>query len=165
MEIFLGLKGKFIKKTLVVFIMNKKSQSPQAVGYFLSLKLVTNGRNKLWGITPDLSNKKLLIASLLGILLLLFVINTIGSKEYKISEIYNKGINEKVKVIGMTKNIKTYENNFTVFTLVKNNESIKVVCNCQNIKNNQEIEVIGKITEYNNIKQIEADKIKVFILT
>ncbi len=36
---------------------NKESQSQQAVGYSLSLKLGNNCHSKLWGITPSLSNK------------------------------------------------------------------------------------------------------------
>ena len=37
-------------------LRNKESQSQQAVGYSLSLKL-ENNRSKLRGITPSLSNK------------------------------------------------------------------------------------------------------------
>jgi len=44
-------------KNYILNLKNKKSQSQQAVGYFLSLKLGTTNRSKLWGIKPSLSNK------------------------------------------------------------------------------------------------------------
>ena len=50
---------------------NKKSQSQQAAGYFLSLKL-GNYRTKVRGITPNLSNKKIISIFARYLLLLAF---------------------------------------------------------------------------------------------
>src|SRR3989338_3875603 len=61
------------------FKKNKESQSQQAVGYSLSLKLGTNKkyRSELWGIKPNLSNKKLWGGLITAIVLVLIASSTI----------------------------------------------------------------------------------------
>ena len=76
------------------FKKNKESQSQQAVGYSLSLKLGTNKkyRSELWGIKPNLSNKKLWGGLITAIVLVLIASSTIlaaGNSTAINSEILN----------------------------------------------------------------------------
>lgn len=102
-----------------------------------------------------------LIISLIGILFLLFLMNILQPKQTDISNITNKNINQKFIINGTIIEIKTYEDsNFQVITLQDSTGKIDITINqILNLTNNQEIKVIGKITEYKNNLQIQADEI------
>lgn len=101
--------------------------------------------------------KKIALAiSLIGILIIFTIINLIEINLTPTNQISLKNIGQQIKTSGITSNLKTYENNFTTFTL---NNEIEIICNCPNIKNNQKLEILGTVSKYENKLQIEANKI------
>ena len=66
---------------------------------------------------------------------------------------------KQVKIAGQVSSKQTYKNNFTSFKIKDSSGEINVICSCQNIQINQSIETIGKVQEYKNNLQIQADKI------
>lgn len=96
-----------------------------------------------------------LIASFLGVLLLLFLAN--HQKPREISSASNLTLNEKVKISGLITEEKNY-GDFSILTLQDELGKIAITCNCGGFKN-KTVEVQGKITEYKNTKQIQAEQI------
>src|SRR3989344_8820052 len=104
-----------------------------------------------------------LIISIIGILILLLFINIHEPKLIKISSINEKQLNKQVKIQGLLIKATTLKGNFTKLTIksFNNSEKIEAVCDCYNMKYyiNKTISLIGRISEYNNQLQIQADKI------
>lgn len=109
---------------------------------------------------PKLNLKTTLSISLIGILLLLFLSETLTPKQINIGDINNKLLNQKTKVQGQIFNIRTFEeSNFQIISIKDNTGKIDITLdNPINITNSQNITVIGKITEYKEFLQIQADK-------
>jgi len=105
--------------------------------------------------------KTALAISLIGILLLLFIANTLNPKLIDIENINDKLLNKRVQVQGQIINIRTFEeSNFQIISIKDNTKEIDIILNNPiNITKDQNIIVIGKITEYNQTLQIQADKI------
>jgi len=110
----------------------------------------------------DKISKISLVISLIGILVLLIINNTSNYNITKISSIDSKMINKNVRVIGESKNIQINENNFTIFDIKDKTGEIKIICECPNIKENAELEIIGKLIEYKEELEIQAEKIKIY---
>jgi len=110
---------------------------------------------------PKLNLKTTLAISLIGILLLLFLSQTLTPKLTNIENINNKLLNQKIKVQGQISNIRTFEDsNFQIISIKDSTGNIDLILNNPiNITKNQNITVIGKVTEYNQTLQIQADKI------
>ncbi len=108
-----------------------------------------------------LNLKTTLSISLLGILLLLFLSEFLSPNITNISDINNKLLNQKTQVQGQIFNIRTFEDsNFQIISIKDSTGKIDIILNNPtNLANNQNITVIGKITEYNQTLQIQADKI------
>ena len=104
-----------------------------------------------------------LTITLLGILLLLFLVNTLQPRQTNIEEINNNLLNKNVKIKGIIFNIKTFEDsNFQVISIKDDTGKIDITINqITNLKENQEISVTGKVKEYNQHLQVQADKIMV----
>lgn len=109
---------------------------------------------------PKLNLKTTLSISLIGILLLLFL-TSLNPKLTNIENINNKLLNQKTQVQGQIFNIRTFEDsNFQILSIKDSTGKIDIILNNPtNLTNNQNITVIGKITEYNQTLQIQADKI------
>lgn len=99
--------------------------------------------------------------SLFGILLLLFLINTLQPKLTDIENINDKLLNKKVQVQGTISNIKAYKNsNFQVITIKDPTGEIDITTSqILNLTKEQNITVIGVINEYKQNLQIQAEKI------
>ncbi len=99
--------------------------------------------------------------SLIGILLLLFLANTLQPKPINIQGINNKLLNQKVQVQGQITSIKTYhDSNFQVILIKDSTGKIDITINqILNLTINQNMTVIGKITGYKGSLQIQAEKI------
>ncbi len=108
-----------------------------------------------------LNLKTTLSISLIGIFLLLFLSEFFSPNLTNISNINNKLLNQKTQVQGQIFNIRTFEDsNFQIISIKDSTGKIDITLNnLINITNNQNITVIGKITEYNQTLQIQADKI------
>lgn len=98
--------------------------------------------------------------TLLGILLLLFI-STLEPKPSNISDITQKQLNKKVKIQGTIFNIRFYnQSNFQVISVRDQTGKVDITSNkILNLKNNQNITVIGKIKEYKQFLQVQAEKI------
>ena len=101
-----------------------------------------------------------LIISLIGILVLLFIINTTEPNQTQIKNINSSILNKQVKISGQIINKNIYKNNFTILTIQENNYQIQAICNCPNIKLNQNITIVGIIEKYKEELQINVNKIK-----
>lgn len=106
-----------------------------------------------------------LAISILGILALLIISNTLEPKTTSINKLTEKQINQKVKISGQL--IKVYqdknkESDFQILTIQDKTGEIKAILNSnQNFTKykNQSLIVIGAIKEYKNELEIQVEKI------
>lgn len=111
--------------------------------------------------------KLTLSLSLIGIMTLLILANTLEPKLTSIDKITEKYINKKIKIQGEIIEIKNYQNNktlefFYVLTIYDETGRVDIIFNEKNLlnlKTNQDIIVIGKVNQYKNNLQIQAEKI------
>ena len=103
--------------------------------------------------------KLALITALIGIIILIFLSNSLEPKLIKISDINGKMFDQTVKVSGEITKIKTYDS-FTLLILNDKTENITVISYQKlNLSISDKIKVTGKIVEYKGFLEIEADKI------
>ena len=105
-----------------------------------------------------------LIISLLGTLLLIILSYSFQPKLININEINSNLLNQKVKISGRVISEKDYSKNlekgyFKVLTIQDKTGKIETICSCRYSLKNKTIEVIGKVEEYKNKFQINADEI------
>jgi len=101
-----------------------------------------------------------LIISFVGIVMLIFLSQTLEPKEMKIYDINSKMLEGYVKIVGNLTDIKNLEN-MQILTVNDPTESIKVVVyEKTNLSKGMKIEVIGKVVRYKSSIEIEAQKIK-----
>ena len=105
--------------------------------------------------------KLTLTISLLGIIILLILTNTLQPTLKNIEDITTKDLNKKAKVQGIIINIKSFEeSNFQILTLSDSTGKIDITTNkILNLKKGQQITVVGRVTDYKQDLQIEAEKI------
>ena len=101
------------------------------------------------------------VISLIGVFLLLILSNILEPRLISIEKINDKLIDKKVKVQGEIFNIKTYkDSDFQVISIKDKTGKIDITIDkILNLKNNQTITIIGKVTQYKQYLQIQADKI------
>ena len=99
--------------------------------------------------------------SLIGILTLLIISNTIQPKLININQITNKQLKKQIIISGQITNIKTYDkSNFQVITIQDKTGKIRATLNNPiNITKNQNLIITGKVSEYQGRLQIQANKI------
>jgi len=95
--------------------------------------------------------------SFLGIFLLLFLANYQKPKEITTSS--NLTLNEKISIKGKIINERNYDE-FSILKLQDSCGTIEIICNCKNFLN-KSVLIEGKVTEYKNKKQIQAEKIQI----
>ncbi|MFA5259486.1 MAG: hypothetical protein WC979_08660 [Candidatus Pacearchaeota archaeon] len=102
-----------------------------------------------------------LMTSIIGILILLILSNSLEPKKISIKDISTKDLNQRIETYGTITFIKTYSE-FQTIKIKQDNYSITILINQKtNLVKNQTIEVTGKITEYKSSLEIQADKIKI----
>jgi RecJ-like exonuclease len=105
-----------------------------------------------------------LFLSLIGILLLFIVSIFTEPSQTKINEISKKDLDNYVKITGTVINIKEIKAENYFFKIIKLKDSSGSINIIQNSKEkleiNQKIEVIGRVSEYNQEIQIETKEIK-----
>ncbi len=118
-----------------------------------------------------MSLKKLsLIITLIGIFFLLILLNISEPKLKNISEITIKDLNKNVKIKGGIISIKEYETNtkenFLILTVKDKTGKIEVLITNQKnqalnrqLTKNQTLIIIGKVSQYKDTMQIQAEKI------
>lgn len=104
--------------------------------------------------------KTSLIISIVGIFLLLFLANTLKPQLIKIEEINDKLLNKKIAIQGKIFKIED-KKTFQILSIKDETGKIDILCECKNetMENSQNIIVIGKVQEYQQYLQIQADKI------
>jgi DNA/RNA endonuclease YhcR with UshA esterase domain len=102
-----------------------------------------------------------LIISIAGILILLILLSTIKPTHIKIKNINENNLNQKITVTGNIQKIINYkESDFQIITINDSTGKIDILINNPlNITKNKTITIQGKVTEYKNNLQIQADKI------
>ena len=102
-----------------------------------------------------------LAISLIGIIILLILTNTLEPQLRNIEEITTKDLNKKIKIQGKIINIRSFEeSNFQIISIKDSTGKIDITTNkILNLKNNQSIIVSGRVTDYKQYLQIEAEKI------
>lgn len=93
------------------------------------------------------------LISVLGIFFLLLISNIIQPKP--ITNYSELKLNNYVKTSGKIISINQIED----FAIIKLSNNITLTCNCK-LKANQTIQVTGKVTEYKNQLQIQADRLE-----
>lgn len=105
----------------------------------------------------------MLALSLMGIFILIILVNTQEPKQLtQISFIDDKHLNKEIKITGQIISIKEYQNEFKSILINDNSSEIPIICECRNINKTllkKQIEVIGKVTEFQNNLEIQANKI------
>ncbi len=101
--------------------------------------------------------------TLFGILIILFISESIEIKQIQIKDITEDSIGKQVKIIATISNIKTTPGLY-ILTLKDNTSSIKaIIFKEENLefKNKDKVEIIGEIIKYKNILEIQANQLKI----
>lgn len=104
------------------------------------------------------------ISSLIGVLLLIIIANSLPTKLVEIKDIDKSYLGQRVAIRGMIFSINNYENQNFQTMIIKNESSlIHVISNSKTPiqKTTKTLRIIGKVEEYNNELQINADKIEI----
>jgi len=107
-----------------------------------------------------------LLLSIIGIFIIVILAQTLEPKLIKVSDINKKMLDEYTKVQGQVIGIQKIKNQDyqrpIILITLKNQSTITVVWRQEtNLTKNQIIQVIGKVSDYQNNNQIEAQKIKI----
>jgi DNA replicative helicase MCM subunit Mcm2 (Cdc46/Mcm family) len=103
--------------------------------------------------------KQLLFLSFLGIFLLFFLSSVIKEKELTICKINETKLNTLVEIEGFVSNERMISDKSKILTLKQGNCSIEVLVQTKIFFDDKNIKVIGKVSTYQNKKQITAEKI------
>ncbi len=96
----------------------------------------------------------------------MFLSTTLEPRVLAISNITEKNLNQRVKIIGTIEQIREYNNNtFQVLTLTQENSSIKAIASSRNslvplIEKSKTYEITGIIEKNNQTLQINIAQIK-----
>jgi RecJ-like exonuclease len=118
-------------------------------------------------MNPKSLKKLTLIISILGIFLIYILAINFEPKQIKISDITQKSLDQFVKIRGYVIKPGIIENKekeyaFTVFKIQDNSSEIGVIFRKPlELKNLQQVEIIGKVSSYENQLQIETIKLKI----
>lgn len=100
-----------------------------------------------------------LISSIIGTIILIILSSTLEPKLIKIKNIKDLDLYKKIKIQGNITSIKNY-NDFNILEINDNSGKINIIANGKlNLTKNQAITVTGKITEYKDELQLQAEKI------
>ena len=105
--------------------------------------------------------KLALIISFAGLLLLIFISDTIEIKKYNIKDINKKLLNKQVKVSGTIERV-TETPGLVIFDIKDKTGIITAIAFKEtfiNLTQNQHIEVEGKVIEYKDKLEIQVDQI------
>lgn len=104
--------------------------------------------------------KLTLSISLLGIFILLTITTLTKPKTLQINQITKQDINKNIQITGELIQTKSPLENFQILTIKDSKGEINILTNkILNLKKSQQLTIIGKVQEYKNQLQIQADKI------
>ena len=125
----------------------------------------------LSGFSPRSFSKRALliisfIISIIGIFIIFLILITIKPELVEIKKINSDLLYKKIQIKGEITKIKEYKDyDFKILTINDSTGKINVLINNKdiqkiNLKENQIIMVAGKITEYKNELEIQADRVQ-----
>ncbi len=99
--------------------------------------------------------------ALIGILLLLFLTNTLKPVKKDIININSKDLNKEIQISGQITNVRTYnKSDFQIITIKDSTGGINTIINKNlNLTNISNITINGEVQEYKSELQISANKI------
>ena len=98
--------------------------------------------------------------SLLGIFLLLLLSNILEPQLININELSTKDIDKNIKVQGEITKIRNINKDFQILTISDQTGKIDITLNTnKQFKKNQNLIVTGRVSQYKNNLQIEANKV------
>ena len=101
--------------------------------------------------------------TLFGILIILFISESIEIKSMPIKDITEDHIGKEVRIIATISSIKTTPGLY-LLTLADETKSIKAIIFKEQelgFKNNDKVEVIGEVIKYKNILEIQVNQLKI----
>ena len=107
----------------------------------------------------SLITKLTLSVSLIGVVVLLILTNTIQIQEINIQDINLNHLNKKLTTEGIITKTNNYEN-FQILTITKDSYSIEILLDKKTNLTNENIKVTGRLEKYKDRLQIRADEIK-----
>ena len=113
----------------------------------------------------NLQMKILVIASLIGVMLLLFLSSMIKPELSSIGSITEKNINELVRIEGKIISIREYNNQtFQVLKIKDSTGTIEAISNSKiglkdKLNMSKDYTIVGKVSEYNNTIQISINQL------
>ena len=107
----------------------------------------------------DFIHKISISISLIGIIILLIIANILQPSLKEIKDINIKNLNKKIKINGILKEIKSYDN-LQILTITQDSFYIDVLVNEKiKVSKGEKLLITGKIIKYKNNLEIQADKI------
>jgi DNA/RNA endonuclease YhcR with UshA esterase domain len=104
----------------------------------------------------SLITKLTLSISLLGIILLLILTNTLPAKKLEIQEINLNHLNKKLTTEGKITRVNNFQD-FQILTITKDSYSIDILLDQKTNLTNENIIVTGRLEKYQNQFQIRAE--------
>ena len=115
-------------------------------------------------MAEDLLLKVSFVLSIVGIIILFFILDKVKPKEYNINLLSKENLDEFVKIKGEITEIKE-TNSLSILTVKDESKSINVILNKKNQiikpKKGQKVEVTGKFRTFRKDFEIEAEEIKI----
>jgi len=104
--------------------------------------------------------KAALIASILGVLMLYYILEFSEVEEGKVSLFNDESLGDRVLVKGDIIDIVNFENSKLIKINTKEKLDIFVFDDFLNLEKGDKVEVIGKVEKYNNNFEVIADEIR-----
>ena len=102
-----------------------------------------------------------ILCSIIGLLILIFVSNTIEPQKLKIKDITKEHVGQAIKTQGTISSIQTIDE-LTILEITDKTSKIKVIAFANTtLSKNNNIEIEGIVKEYKDELEIEADIIKI----
>jgi len=103
--------------------------------------------------------KPAFITAIIGIIFLMLLSFNLEPSLKKISDISSGDLGSFVKVHGKIESVKQTES-LTIIKISEDNSTINIIADNAQFNVNSTVEVIGKVTEWHSILEIEASRIK-----
>ncbi len=104
--------------------------------------------------------KAALIASILGVLMLYYILEFSDVEEASVSLLNDESLGDKVLVKGNVIDIVNFENSKLIKIDTKEKINVMIFDDFLNLEKGDKVEVVGKVEKYNNDYEVIADEIR-----
>ena len=101
-----------------------------------------------------------LVTSIIGLVGLFLILQFSKLDESNIFELEDIVEGDTIRIIGIVNSVNN-KNNFTFISILQEKTVEGVIFDDINLSKNQKVEVIGKLSEYNNKKEIIIDRLEI----